>query len=299
MRQLGRGYIAAIVVAGALCAGLSGTAVFAGPERGSTVGATGSLRVVLCATKGAKPTSKQMSKTRNIVSLRATHGFGIKEPRVSLVGTACLGLHMPPRKNQSSVLKNLGRIGYLALANSGTTPLSPGATVRLACKRASCAPHVRVGKTNLRARPPVLQIVVPDKFVTRGSARFARDSGGHPSITYGLRPRGSQAWCTFTRTHMQRYAAIVLDNKVLADPIILSAICGSETQITGLTSMAQARRIAIYLNYGPLPVALRVTSITPLQRFAEKLAQGHPSRPRRDRPTPGPSYSQSALSAVQ
>jgi preprotein translocase subunit SecD len=79
-------------------------------------------------------------------------------------------------------------------------------------------------------------------------------------VTYTLTGQGSDDWCTFTSNNVKKYSAIVLDNKVVSDPQIQGAICGGQTQITGLGSTSQAQQISTYLNYGALPVTLAVDS---------------------------------------
>lgn len=76
-------------------------------------------------------------------------------------------------------------------------------------------------------------------------------------VVFSLLVRGGQIWCRFTGRHVERYAAFVVDNRIILDPQIQSAICGGNTQIAGLTA-SRAREIAVDLNYGPLPVAFQV-----------------------------------------
>lgn len=253
--RLGLAAVALLMSAGLPSAGALARSAHV-PAGASTV------RVVLCTARNARPSARQMTRIQRVVLRRAREGFGIKSARVSRSGASCLSLVLPRTDSRAAVLDGLGRVGYLALTDSGSRPLSSGTRVRLACKTSSrCAPGAIVARTNLGARPPITRVVVPDKYVQRGSARVGSDSGGYPTVTYSLRPRGSRAWCSFTRSHLRRYAAIILDDRVLADPLIEGAICGSQTQIVGLTSKAEAKRIAVYLNFGPLPLGLHVASI--------------------------------------
>jgi preprotein translocase subunit SecD len=134
--------------------------------------------------------------------------------------------------------------GSLVTADSGRIPLKTGAYVRLAGNSQG---------TRAALHPPLLRVVVPDGSVKRGSAGAGFDSVGGRTLSYTLTPRASSAWCSFTRFHLNLYAAIVLDNHVISDPSIQSAICGGQTEITALASSAQARMIAAYLNFGSLP----------------------------------------------
>lgn len=246
----------AIVLTSAPSGGMASGRVLSGFERQAA-----STRATLCATGSSRLTAREMKTITRIVALRAMRGFGIKHTRVARAGSRCISVQAPSRRIGTSVLATLIRRGYLALTDSGVQAFKIGTKVKIVCRKAGCAPHTPVGRTNLGARPPIMRIVIPDNLVVRGSARVGTDTAGYPTVTYGLRPRGARLWCAYTSKHVERYAAIVLDNQVLADPMIQSAICGSETQISGLASRAAAQRIAIFLNYGPLPVGLRVRSI--------------------------------------
>ena len=221
----------------------------------------GGARLLLCADKGQPATNANMDVARNVIESRAAGGIGVTEPQVTRVGGNCISVEMPGLKNQSQLIKAIGKTGFLALTDSGSTNLNPGTSVKLVCKTAGCAPNTPVGTTNATANPPVLQIIAPGKDVQSGSAQVGFDSTtSQPSVTYTLQGAGSDAWCNYTTSNVGRYSAIVLDGKVISDPTIQGAICGGQTQITGITSTTEAQSIATYLNYGALPISLHIDS---------------------------------------
>ena len=93
------------------------------------------------------------------------------------------------------------------------------------------------------------------RLMKRGSARAQSDTSG-PDVVFSLLSQGSTAWCAFTRHHISRYVAIVLDGAVIIDPVVQQAICEPESQVSGVGSLERAREIAAYINTGPLPVPL-------------------------------------------
>jgi preprotein translocase subunit SecD len=186
---------------------------------------------------------------------------------VTRVGSNCISAEMPGLKNQSQVINTIGKTGFLALTDSGTTSqsLAPtqGEIVKLVCPATepNCAPGAKVGTPNSSAHPPVVQVIAAGKYVSRGSAQVGFDNTTNtPTVTYTLTGKGSTDWCNYTTNHVQYFSPIVLDNQVVSDPYIQNAICGGQTQITGLTSTTEAQQIAVDLNYGALPVALHVDS---------------------------------------
>jgi preprotein translocase subunit SecD len=223
----------------------------------------GGARVLLCANT-THPSSSDMSTAADVIRSRVTDGFGVTEPQVNQVGNNCISVEMPGLKNQNQVISTIGKTGYLAITDAATTSQNSapgtGQPVKLSCQTAGCgAPGAKVGPTNLSAHPPVLQVIVPGKDVKSGSAQVAYDQAGNPMVTYSMNSSGSNAWCTYTTNHVNYFSPIVLDNKVVSDPVIQTAICGGQTEITGV-SLSQAQQIVTYLNYGALPIALHVDS---------------------------------------
>ncbi|MGI8826003.1 MAG: protein translocase subunit SecD [Chloroflexota bacterium] len=223
----------------------------------------GGIRLYMCAPANSHPSGSDMDTARDVIAQRAAGGYGVVEPQVTRVGSKCISVELPGVKdqNQQKLINVISQTGYLALTDSAATPLSDGTPVRLSCKVKGCAPGVSVGVTNPAAIPkPILQVVVPGSQVKGGSAQVGFDTNGGPTVNYSLKGSGSDAWCTYTTSHVGQFSAIVLDNKVVTDPKIQSAICGGQTQISGLTSVDDSKRIATYLNYGALPVPLHVDS---------------------------------------
>jgi preprotein translocase subunit SecD len=221
----------------------------------------GGARVLFCANKGQHPSSSDMSTAAQVIRTRAAGGVGVSEPQVSIVNGTCINVEMPGLKNQKEVIAQLGTTGFLAITDSGTTALNAGTKVTLVCKDKGCGASNKVGVTDATKNPPVLQVIAPGKDVSPGSAQAGYDgTTGQPIVNYTLQGKGNDNWCTFTTNNVGRYSAIVLDNKVISDPTIQQPICGGQTQISGLTSIDEAKSIATYLNYGALPVKLHIDS---------------------------------------
>jgi len=215
---------------------------------------------VLCAPNATS--DEAMKAVLRVVKRRLIHGFGDTHAQVARLGKTCIVVASDPITRRQSVLAALAVPGYLVLTNAGKNELASGRRVTLSCKKPGpdCPPGSKVGATNLKAKPyPILQIVVPGTYVQPGSAQVGFDTAGLATVDYTLTGRESAAWCAFTSTHVGTYSAIVLDNRVVIDPLIQGAICGGQTQITGLSSTQDAKRLVIFLNYGALPVALHIT----------------------------------------
>jgi preprotein translocase subunit SecD len=238
---------------------LPGTNSFAGRSVSIIQGIdlAGGARLLLCAQKGAPHTSVDMDTAANVLRNRASGGYGVTEPQVNRLGSDCVSVELPGIKDVNKAIINIGATGFLALTDSGGQNIGQGVSVKLVCPPTTpnCAAGLGTGVTNLTANPPVMQVIVPGTYVSQGSAQVGADPNGAPQVTYTLTGKGSDDWCSFTTSHVGKFSAIVLDKKVVSDPVIQSAICGGQTVITGLNA-DQAKGISTDLNYGALPVPL-------------------------------------------
>ena len=220
----------------------------------------GGIRVLLCTAKHTNPPSSAMSAARDVIENRIGGIGGLTSPQVSVVSSSppCVDVELPGANNQKAVIKTIGSTGKLVLggtnvqSSSTQTVAPPGVNekVKLIAK----------GQPDASTNPQKVLIVVPGNQVVPNSAAVTFDTSGNPQVTYNLKSAGSTAWCKYTTSHVNYFSPVVLDNKVIADPVIQSAICGGSTQVTGL-SLSEANNLKTILNYGALPVSLHVQSI--------------------------------------
>ncbi|MEX0788838.1 MAG: protein translocase subunit SecD, partial [Anaerolineales bacterium] len=84
------------------------------------------------------------------------------------------------------------------------------------------------------------------------------DQVGQYAVSFTLTPQGTQVFADFTRTHVGRPLAIVLDKQVISVPVIQSAITEGQGSITGSFTREEANQLAVQLRYGSLPVPLKI-----------------------------------------
>ena len=91
------------------------------------------------------------------------------------------------------------------------------------------------------------------------SAQAAFDSQTRePIIAFTFNGFGARKFGDFTKTHLGRPFAIVLDDKVISAPVIRDAILGGSGQISGNFTVNDAKRLAVQLRAGTLPAKLAV-----------------------------------------
>ena len=108
-----------------------------------------------------------------------------------------------------------------------------------------------------------IKVLIAEPII-RGSdlsgASQARDDRNNPSISFQLHGPGAQKFGRATSQNVGKFFAIVLDNRIVSAPRIISPIMGGSGQITGSFTPQEAEQMAIILRSGALPAKLKVAS---------------------------------------
>lgn len=105
--------------------------------------------------------------------------------------------------------------------------------------------------------PVEKQIMVQGEDLTDAQPGFDQRSG-EPVVNFRFNIRGGQKFGDVTAKNVGRPFAIVLDNKVISAPRILSPITGGSGQISGRFTVEQANSLSILLRAGALPAKLTI-----------------------------------------
>lgn len=101
------------------------------------------------------------------------------------------------------------------------------------------------------------QVMVQGEDLTDAQPGFDQ-RGGEPVVNFRFNIRGAQKFGDVTSKNVGRLFAIVLDNKVISAPRILTPITGGSGQISGRFTVEQANNLAILLRAGALPAKLNI-----------------------------------------
>jgi preprotein translocase subunit SecD len=105
-------------------------------------------------------------------------------------------------------------------------------------------------------------IAVQRRAIINGSqltkAQQAYDQNNQPSVSITFNSEGGRRFAQVTRENVGKPFAIILDNVVLSAPNINEPILGGSAQIMGSFTVQSAQELAIALQSGSLPVALKV-----------------------------------------
>jgi preprotein translocase subunit SecD len=90
------------------------------------------------------------------------------------------------------------------------------------------------------------------------SASVAFDQFNRPYINFALNSDGAKVFADYTTKNVGKYLAITLDKKVIESPVIQGPITGGRGQINGGFTVQSAQSLVIQLQYGALPIPLKV-----------------------------------------
>lgn len=89
-------------------------------------------------------------------------------------------------------------------------------------------------------------------------AKTQFDQFGRPVVSLKFNPQGTKLFDEATAQNVGRQIAIVLDGVVVSAPVVQERIRSGEAQISGSFTEAEAKRLAIMLRAGALPVGVEV-----------------------------------------
>lgn len=241
----------------------------------------GGIQLVLQAQpRGTEPvTAAQLESARTILEDRASSIT--TEPLVQTAGEDRILVELPGLENLEEAANIVQTTAFLEIVDGGSTPPGEGTTVTTSLG----GPRIRqttevaatqtiepgatitaTGTTTATQPPtgatpeptpvgPVYNTIVSGDDID-GSKVAATIENGQAKVTFGLKGDAANRMRDHTSANIGRFMPIVLDKKVISSPEIRGIIADSG-EITGV-SLAEARKLAVQLKYGALPVGLEL-----------------------------------------
>ncbi|MCH8903911.1 MAG: hypothetical protein IIA45_08365 [Bacteroidetes bacterium] len=103
----------------------------------------------------------------------------------------------------------------------------------------------------LNNRPPLDATMIK-------SAKQSYDRMGSPNIIIKMNKEGSKIWQELTAKNINRYIAIVFDDRVYSAPIVLDEIVGGRVSIEGIFTLIETKAIANAINCTQTPMKLKL-----------------------------------------
>jgi len=201
--------------------------------------------------------NQAMTAAREVID-RRINSLGTREPTIVRQGDNRILVEVPGLQDPEQLKALIGRTARLEfkLVDLSVTQ------EQIAAGRAPVGSQI-LPYAEGRAGGPPARIAVQRRAIITGdmisSARQAYDSqDGRPVVNIGFDSNGTRRFARVTQENVNKPFAIILDNVVLSAPNIHEPILGGTAQISGSFTVESANELAISLQSGSLPVALRV-----------------------------------------
>ena len=214
-------------------------------------------RVVLRPTQAGLDAaiSQAMTSAREVID-RRINSLGTREPTIIRQGDNRILVEVPGLQDPEQLKALIGRTARLEfkLVDLSVTP------EQLAAGRAPVGSQIL---SYAEGRGGAARIAVQRRAIITGdmisTARQGFDQqDGRPVVNIGFDSTGTRRFARVTQENVNKPFAIILDNVVLSAPNIREPILGGTAQISGSFTVETANDLAISLQSGSLPVALRV-----------------------------------------
>jgi SecD/SecF fusion protein len=177
---------------------------------------------------------------------RRVDALGTREPSIQRQGDDRVLVQVPGLQNPETLKEILGKTAKLEFRLVGDPGQNPSELEEL--DQVEQEGKIAVEK----------QVMVKGEDLTDAQPGFDQQRSGEPVVNFRFNIRGAQAFGEVTSKNVGRLFAIVLDNKVISAPRILTPITGGSGQISGRFTVEQANNLAILLRAGALPAKLNI-----------------------------------------
>jgi len=176
---------------------------------------------------------------------RRVDALGTTEPNIQRQGADRVLVQVPGLQDTNRLKEILGTTAKLEFRMVADAGANPGDVDQL-------------DQTDQPGKIPVeKRVMVEGEDLTDAQPGFDQRSG-EPVVNFRFNIRGGQRFGEATSANVGRPFAIVLDNKVISAPRILSPITGGSGQISGRFTVEQANNLSILLRAGALPAKLSI-----------------------------------------
>jgi protein-export membrane protein SecD len=221
----------------------------------------GGLQVLLEAdvSEDQEVTLDAMNTSRQIID-RRVNAIGVTEPLVQVEGDRRILVELPGVDDPQDALSLIQETALLEFVDTGDIALPPGTCVRTSLNEgpSRCELDAANGDAESIAEPA-------PTFPTVLTGAGLREAGvnanqlGQYYVDFALTEEGGVVFAEHTRANQGKHLTIVLDKQVISSPTI-NAVIEDQGTITGAFTLEEAQELATQLQFGSLPVPLRIES---------------------------------------
>ncbi len=221
----------------------------------------GGVQVLLVADlePGQELVPGSMETARRIIENRV-NALGLTEPVVQIQGTDRIVVEIPGVDDPTQAVETIRETSMLEFveppANVSSQSLVPGSIVRTT--------YAMTYTTPITSSEPVTQTPLFTTILSGGDLKGAyairNSTTSEPEVAINFTTAGTRIFADYTATHVGQVLCIVLDKVILSCPRISNSIPSGEAVISGNYTIQTAEQLALQLQYGALPVPLRIES---------------------------------------
>jgi protein-export membrane protein SecD len=206
---------------------------------------------------GAIDTAKTIVENR-------VNGLGVSESIVQKQGDNRIIAELPGVNNPDQAVETIRSTGQLEFVDPAGAALDQGMIINTTNRpnAVEAAQEAIAAGTRDPASIPypdqVFETVMTGDVLQTATARA--NEFNQWEIAFLLTSEGSNQFYNFTSTHIGQPMAIVLDGLVLSAPVVNAAI-RDQGVITGQFTQAEAESLGVQMQYGALPVPLKLVDI--------------------------------------
>ncbi len=209
----------------------------------------------------AADASDAMTALRDVIE-RRVNLFGVAEPLVQVEKGGLVGggedrliVELPGVTNVAAAIQLIGQTPVLefklvddTVANQIRALQGTASTTAATQKQIQDLEQKLFIDTGLNGR-----------FLTRAVADFNQQTG-EPEVVLTFNSEGQSLFAKITKGNIGKTLAIFLDGQPISSPVIKEEITGGNAVISGGFKIDQAKTLARDLNYGALPVSIKLES---------------------------------------
>ncbi len=184
--------------------------------------------------------SDALNSTRDIIEKRVNY-FGVSEPVVQTLKSGeryRISVDLPGISDISQAVSLIGKTAQLSFKEEATV------------------------EAKIATATPLLSRLTKDTGLTGKDIKKAQitfdPQTGKPQVSLSFNREGVKLFADITTRNVGKPVAIVVDNFLISAPVVQQLITDGNAVITGNFSVDEAKRLAIAINSGALPLPIRL-----------------------------------------
>jgi protein-export membrane protein SecD len=222
----------------------------------------GGLQVLLEADlpPGETVDAEQMNTVRQIISQRV-NALGVADPLVQVEGDRRILVELPGISNPEQAIDLIQGTALLEFVNTGDQSLPEGVCIRTSLNEGQPSQcEFDDGRTldQIELSPaPTYETILTGSALRSATVNIGQLN--EVLVGFEMNPDSAQIFGAYTQQNIGRFLTIVLDKRVISSPRINAAISDSGV-IEGNFTVEEAQNLALQLQYGSLPIPLKIES---------------------------------------